>query len=207
MIYWITVYVVYWLFKIFFSLKVKGLENIPSKGTFIIACNHASYLDPMVVGCSSRRKINFLAKEELFKNKFFSWYLKKLNVSPLKRYSSDSRALMGAIRKLRKGKGLVIFPEGTRSNDGSIREGKIGVSVLSFITKAPVTPCYVKGGYDIWPPNSHFFHKGKLAIFLGKPLGLSLVREGRKKEDYYEFAQKIMSHIKALKDKASYGYD
>jgi len=207
MIYWITVYVVYWLFKIFFSLKVKGLENIPHKGTFIIACNHASYLDPMAAGCSSRRKINFLAKEELFKNKFFSWYLKKLNVSPLKRYSSDSRALREAIRKLRKGKGLLIFPEGTRSNDGSIREGKIGVSVLSFITKAPVTPCYIKGSYDIWPPNSHFFHKGKLAIFLGKPLDPPLVREGTKKEDYYEFAQKVMSSIKALKERSDYDYD
>jgi len=201
MIYHITSFTAYLILKIFFSLKVTGLENIPLKGPFIIACNHASYLDPIIIGSLRRRRASFVAKEELFKNKFFAWYLNKLNVFPLKRYSSDSRTLRGAVRRLKKGGGFVIFPEGTRSDDGSIREGKIGVSVLSFITKACVIPCYVGGSYQVWPSNSRFLHRGKLTIIFGQPLQPPLVRKDTKKLDYYEFAQKVMSQIKALKEK------
>lgn len=202
MIYWITSFGAYLILKIFFSLKITGLKNIPLKGPFIIACNHASYLDPVIIGSIRRRKINFMAKEELFKNKFFAWCMDKLNCFPLKRYNSDSRALREAIRRLKKGGGLAVFPEGTRSEDGSIKEGKIGVSVLSFITKACVIPCYVKGSYEVWPSSSRFLQKGRLSIFLGRPLQPPLVREKTKKSDYYEFAQKVMSNIKALKEKA-----
>ena len=202
MIYYITSSICYLVFKIFFSLKVAGLGNIPLKGPFIIACNHASYIDPIIIGGLKIRKISFMAKEELFKNKFFGWYLSKLHIFPLRRYSSDSRALRGAIRRLKKGGSLLIFPEGTRSDDGSIREGKIGISVLSFITKACVVPCYVGGSYQIWPSNSRSLHKGKLTITFGGPLQPPLVRKNTKKLDYYEFAQKVMSHIKALKERA-----
>lgn len=200
MIYWFTRYAAYLILKIFFSLKIKGLENIPRKGAFIIASNHTSNLDPIAVGASCNRKVNFMGKEELFKNKIFASYLNKLNVFPLRRYASDSRALREAIRRLKNDAGLLLFPEGTRSKDGDIKEAKIGVSVLSVTARAPVVPCYIKGSNKIWPSKSHFFHKGKLQVLYGRPLLPPVVKKDAKKENYYEFAQVVMSHIKTLKE-------
>ena len=205
MIYTITKSSAYLLFKIFFSLQVKGLKNLPENGAFIIASNHASNLDPIVIAAACKRKINFMAKEELFKNKFFTWYLRKLSIFPLRRQVSDSRALREALRRLKAGGGIGVFPEGTRTNDGTLKEGKIGVSVLSFIAKAPVIPCYVGGSYDILPSGRSFPQKGKLTISFAGPMPSPVVNESRKKLDYYEFAQRVMSRIKALKEESLHG--
>lgn len=205
MIYDITKFLFFLFLKIFFSLQMHGRENIPRDGAFIIASNHASYLDPFAAGIGCRQRINFMAKEELFKNRFLGWYLGKLHVFPLKRDTGDTKALKEAFRRLRKAEGLMIFPEGTRSEDGQIKEGKLGISILSHMAKAPVIPCYIGGSFNIWPSNGPFSLKGKLNIYYGKPLEPLAVGENTKKADYYNFAQKVMSSIKSIRDSVYYG--
>ncbi|MFH0731945.1 MAG: lysophospholipid acyltransferase family protein [Candidatus Omnitrophota bacterium] len=207
MIYYLTKKAAYFFFKIFYSLKVSGQENMPKKGPFVIVCNHVSNLDPILIGAVYKGRLSYVAKEELFKNRFIRWYYKKLSIFPIKRGLSDSAAMRGAIRRLKKGGGMVIFPEGTRSADDNISEGKTGISVLSSITKAKVVPCYVKGTHRIMPRKTHHLNKGKVSLVFGEPFGPLRVGEGTKKADYYNFAQEVMSRIKALKEKACYGED
>jgi len=199
MIYFITKSTAYLLFKMFFSLQVKGLENVPKKGPFIIASNHASNLDPIIIGGVYKGRIHFMAKEELFKNKFFAWYLRKLSIFPLKRATNDSRAMRETLRRLKAGCGIGVFPEGSRTDDGNMKEPKVGVSVLSFLTNASVIPCYIGGTYEAWPSNRSSLQRAKLTISFAKPLSLPVVNENNKKLEYYEFAQKVMLQIKALK--------
>ncbi len=205
MIYYISRTAVFLFLKIFFSLKIKGLDNIPKRGKFIIASNHASYLDPLAAGSACKRNIYYMAKEELFRNKFFAWYLNKINVFPVRRYVNDPRALREAIRKLKKGQGLMVFPEGTRTKDGQLQEGKIGISVLSYLANAPVVPCYVKGSFDIWPKDASLRYKGKISVLYGEPIQPLFINEDTKKSDYAEFAAKVMSSIKSLKEQLSHG--
>lgn len=202
MIYFITSRGSYILFKLFFSLKVSGMENVPKDRSFLIASNHVSHLDPIIFGAICKHKLFFMAKEELFKNRLFAWYLRKLNIYPIKRESSDSSALREAVRRLKKGQGVIIFPEGTRSKDGKIQEGKTGISVLSAITNVAVVPCYIKGTYEIFPSGSKWLHKGKMSVYFGKPLEPLVVNHKERKVQYYEFAQKVMTAIKLLKEKA-----
>jgi len=96
--------------KILFRLQAKGIEHIPKKGGFILASNHVSYLDPIVLGAISPRKLNFMAKEELFCHPLISWFLSRVGAFPVKRDSADLSALKYALRRLREGKALILFP-------------------------------------------------------------------------------------------------
>ena len=205
MIHYISRFATHVFLKIFFSLESKGADNIPRHGKFIVASNHVSYLDPMAVGSSCRRTMYYMAKEELFKNKFFAWYFNKIHVFPVRRQANDPRALREAIRKLKEGQGLLVFPEGTRSKNGQLQDGKIGISVLSYLANAPVIPCYVSGTFNIWPKGSPLRYKGKISVLFGEPIKPLFINEDTKKSDYAEFAAKVMSSIKSLKEQTLHG--
>ena len=193
MIYYITSSICYLVFKIFFSLKVAGLGNIPLKGPFIIACNHASYIDPVIIGGLKIRKISFMAKEELFKNKFFAWYLSKLHIFPLRRYSGDSRALRGAIRRLKKGGSLLIFPEGTRSRDGKLQEFRRGGFFLAQTSQSAIIPISLEGTYELMPKGSFFVKKGKIKVFFHPAVSVL----GNRKEDLPALLEEVRGVIRS----------
>ena len=200
MIYLFVKSTLYLILKLFFGLRVKGLENVPENGPFIIASNHVSFLDPLAAGSPIKGKMNYMAKEELFENRAFAWLLHRLNITPLSREATDTRALRTAIKKLKNDEGILLFPEGTRSSDGNLMEAKIGVSVLSYVTDACVVPAYVKGTYEILPVGCAGIKRGKIAVSYGKPMQPPHISKETKKQDYYKFAQGVMSAIKSLRD-------
>lgn len=132
-----------------YKITVIGRENIPNmKGGYIIASNHVSNNDPPVVGITFKGKYSFMAKEELFqKNPIFTWLITKLGAFPVKRGAKDgAQAIDKALDCLEKGRIFVIFPEGTRSKDGTLGRAKSGVTIIAAQAKAPVVPVFIQYG-------------------------------------------------------------
>ncbi len=138
------------LLSIFFHIKYKitmhNEENIPDmKGGYIVAANHQSYVDPPLIASVIRGKFSFMAKDELFhKNPFFTWLIKACGAFPIVRGAGDDAPLKMAEEKLAEGRIFVIFPEGTRSKDGTIGRVKSGIAVIAGQSGAPVLPVYIK---------------------------------------------------------------
>ncbi len=137
------------LVSIFFHIKYKinviNEENIPDmKGGYIIACNHQSYADPPLMAAIIRGKFSFMAKEELFKNPFFAWLIRRCGAFPVTRGSGDDTPINTALEVIKKGRIFVIFPEGTRSKDGTIGRVKSGIALIASEANAPVLPVCVR---------------------------------------------------------------
>lgn len=133
---------------IVYHIVVIGRENIPAeKGGYIIASNHVSNNDPPVVGITFKGKYTFMAKQELFEiNPLFTWLITKLGAFPVKRGAKDNSAIDRALESLKEGRIFVIFPEGTRSKDGTLGHAKSGVTLIAAQAKVPVVPVYIRYG-------------------------------------------------------------
>lgn len=127
-----------------FPFKAIGKEHIPQMtpdSRIVLCCNHISYIDPMFLEMSQRPHIYFMAKEELFANKFTAWFLgKQLGAFPVRRGKGDTAALDTARSIVESGRILGIFPEGTRSRDGKLGRGKSGAALIVSQTQAHVLP-------------------------------------------------------------------
>lgn len=158
--------------RLFFRLKksvVQGAANIPAEGGFILASNHASHLDPPVLAVASPRPLTFMAKKELFTNPLFSALIKSLGAYPVDRGGSDRGAIQMAIGLLQVGRGLVIFPEGTRTSDGEVGELKSGAALLSLRAGAPIVPAYIKGTFAAFPRGGPI-RRAPVSVIFGEPL-------------------------------------
>lgn len=135
------------IFHIKYKINLMHPENIPSaKGGYIIACNHQKYADPPMVSAVIRGKFSFMAKEELFKNPFFGWLIRRCGAFPVARGSGDDAPIRASIEAVQKGRILVIFPEGKRSKDGCIGRMKSGVVLIASQAGAPVLPVCIRYG-------------------------------------------------------------
>ena len=143
--------------------KVKGIENLPKNGGTILYANHTSLLDPILLGCILPRKINFMAKQELFKYPLFGKILRGLGAFPVKRGSADISAIKTALRLLREGKVFGIFPEGTRNRSGSMQGFTHGTAAIALKSKAVCVPVVIIGEYRL-------LHSIK--VIVGKPSDL-----------------------------------
>ncbi|MFC0299417.1 lysophospholipid acyltransferase family protein [Virgibacillus soli] len=170
-----------------YRIKVVGRENIPKNGAVIICSNHISNLDPPVVGITSSRDIYFMAKEELFDNRFLNKLLTGINAFPIKRGASDRQALRKGMNILAEGKTLGLFPEGTRSKTGKLGKPLPGVGFFALKSKAVVIPCAIKGTYKP-------FHK--TVVTYGKPMDMEALRA--QKVNAKQAADAIMDEIQIL---------
>ena len=153
------------VFFVCLGLKVEGRENIPDKGAIIVAPNHKSYWDPPVIGTAvNNRIIHYMAKEELFKNPIFGWIIRQFGTFPVKRGTVDRQAVRQAVRELKSGNPLGIFPEGTRIKREGLGRFHSGMASLALMTGTPVVPVAVIGTMDLPKKN------GPLAVLIGKPI-------------------------------------
>lgn len=134
-------YVVWGVYKVVYNFKIEGIENIPQDRPLVMASNHRSYADPVILTMPMKRPVTYMAKEELFKNKLFGWFITKLGAFPVKRGAGDMQVIDDSIGILNSGRNLVIFPEGTRSKDGKVGKGKTGVALIAAKSGADVLPC------------------------------------------------------------------
>lgn len=186
-------------FVVFFRIKVYGRENIPRRGGFIIASNHVSMLDPPAVGSSCQRKLNYMARHDLFRNFFFGRLLKGVNVFPVKRNSPDLSALKEAIKRIRRGEGLLLFPEGTRQVDNAVAEPQPGIGFLVAKTGAPVIPAYISGSQNALPKGCKFVKFVPIKVFFGKEISIE------KGMSYEGIASRIMQEIRSISKNSDEG--
>jgi 1-acyl-sn-glycerol-3-phosphate acyltransferase len=183
--------------RLLFGFLVRGRERIPRTGAVIIASNHISYYDPPVVGSGVPREVYFLAKEELFRNRFFGWLISRYNAIPLKRSVGDVGALKKAVGLLKQGRAVLMFPEGTRSLTGKLLKPKPGVGMIAALTSTPVVPAYVKGTNRL---GDAFMRRTRLEVAFGEPVVPPSGGSGErtKKEDYGAITKEVMRRIADL---------
>ncbi|MDD4295085.1 MAG: lysophospholipid acyltransferase family protein [Candidatus Omnitrophica bacterium] len=189
MVYNISKYLCYIIFKFFFKLKVEGVENIPKEGNFILAANHVSHFDPPVVGSVCPRIIRTMAKEELFSVPFLSWYLKQIKSIRVKRTGNSVVGLREALKVLKK-EPVLLFPQGTRSADYESFKGGVGFLVKK--SGLPVIVAKVSGTDKAFPKGKRF------PRFTGIFVKFSLVSQLNFEDDYAQIAAQIADAIKTL---------
>ena len=178
--------------KIFCRLEVYGRDNIPKTGGFILASNHVSFLDPLAVGVSIDRKVSFVARHDLFSVPLLGWWMSGVGAFPVKRDSTGLSALREAICRLRRGEGLVLFPEGKRSPDGSPGEPESGVGFIAVKSEVPVIPVLIKGTDRAFPKGAKFIKPHKISVYFGSQI---LIERGM---PYSEIAEEIMFKLRHL---------
>lgn len=155
-------YVTMGVYKLFYNFHIEGTENIPQDRALVMASNHRSYADPVILTMPMKKPVTYMAKEELFKNRLFGWFITKLGAFPVKRGTGDMQVIDDAVGILKSGRHLVIFPEGTRSKDGKVGKGKTGVALIAAKSGADVLPC----GIVFEGEKLHF--RSKLTLRFGK---------------------------------------
>ena len=156
--------------KTFFNYRVIGAENMIEEGPCIIAANHCSYLDPPLVGVACKRAIHYLARKSLLDVPILGPILPELNVIPVDQKNADRSALMGAIRVVRSGGAVLIFPEGTRSPDGNLQAAQPGIGMIVAKTGAPVVPVNISGTFSALPRGTGIPSCFPVSITVGKAL-------------------------------------
>lgn len=188
------------LSTLLFRLKVEGRSYIPREGGVILAANHLSYLDPAIIGCCIKRRVCYMAKEELFRHPVLRFFIKRWQAFPVKRGGMDLKALKMAIEKVQQGEVLLMFPEGTRSPDGELQKGKLGVGMIAVKSKGVVIPTLIQGTDKVLPKGKKFLRPDRVLIKFGKPIYVDQIAEGKhSKELYNEISMLIMEKIKELK--------
>lgn len=203
MFYIIIKWTLFIIARFFFRFEVIGEENIPKEGGIIIASNHISYLDIPFLGCGINRKADFIGKSELFKNRIVGWVFKKLGAFPIKRGKIDRGAISEAVLRLRKGRVIVIYPEGTRSKDGRLSEPKAGIGMVIARSGAKVIPAFILGTDLVLPKGARWIRFNPVKLYLGRPLDFScLINIKKGRELYREISEEIMRGIEELDAKA-----
>lgn len=187
------------LARLLFRIEVRGTGHVPRSGPALIVANHSSFLDPPIVGGAAPRPLHFLAKTELFSIPLFGRLIFALNARPVRRDGTDPGALRTALRVLEAGQALLIFPEGTRGEEGTLREGKPGVGMLAVLSKAPVIPAYIAGTGRALPRGRRFPRLGKIRVSFGPPLSFAGEGAPGRKERYREASRQMMAAIASLK--------
>lgn len=145
----------WFLTRVCYRLKRSGEENIPQSGAAILVCNHIHMMDAACMLIQSKRPIRFMAKKELFENKLLGWALGKIGAFPISRGEADVSGIRTAMKILKDGELLCIFPEGTRNRER--REPLLplqdGVAMLALRCKVDIVPSWIEGGYSPWRPN------------------------------------------------------
>jgi 1-acyl-sn-glycerol-3-phosphate acyltransferase len=173
MVYTILKFTIIPLFKLWIR-KVNGLENIPKKGAFILAANHASYMDHLILMSTLlpylNRKIHHLAKKEHFDNIIKKTWHKYGGAIPIDRDSGGKEALRWAVKVLKEGRIIAIHPEGTRSLNGKLQKGRTGIARLILLSKVPVIPIGLIGTFEILPKGKYIPKMKRAVMNIGKPM-------------------------------------
>lgn len=193
------------LLKSFFKFQIFGAENLPSTGGVLLMTNHASYMDPIFIGAAVNRSLHYMARSTLFKPKIVEKLLLSMNAFPIHLGVPDRGAIKRALEILENGGVLNIFPEGTRTIDGSLGQSQPGVGLIAHRTNASIIPVYLSGTREVLPRNAKSPRLAKVTIAFGKPIEMKQYREIKaNREVYEEIGKKIMEGIAELMKRNQY---
>jgi 1-acyl-sn-glycerol-3-phosphate acyltransferase len=193
------------LFATWFRWRVNGAERVPRGGPVILAANHASFIDPPLIGASVGRHVSFLARESLFDVPLVGPILRSWRVVPVDRDGGTGRGLKAILQRLAAGGAILLFPEGTRSPDGRLQPARSGIGLAVIKSTAPVVPVRVFGSFEAYGREARFPRPRRVAVKYGAPLTFTALRaeaqscpRPRLKEIYQEVADQIMAAIGSL---------
>ena len=189
-------------FRIFFTLynrfSIKWTVPLLNGSNVIVACNHCSNLDPLIIGVAFPRRLRYFAKEELFRPFFLGNAIRTLGAVPVSRADNAAAAgaLKGFLRLLKEGNDVLIFPEGSRSMNGRLQPLEGGAGLIAIHSKIAVLPVYIRGSHKAMPPGSTLVKPAKITVTFGKPIVFE--------SDFYkskDAREKIMAKLtESLKD-------
>lgn len=193
------------MYATYFRWSVYNPERVPKKGPVILASNHASFLDPPLVGCGINRDINFLARESLFRFPGIGALLRSWNSVPVDRDGGGAKGLKTILDRLHQGGAIILFPEGTRTLDGKLQAARSGIGLTVIKSEAPVVPARVFGTYEAYGKHVKFPRPRRVAVKYGEPMMFEALRaeaktcsKPRLKEIYQQVANEIMAAIGKL---------
>jgi len=152
------------------QLRCSGVENVPARGGVLLASNHQSYLDPPLVASCLPREMHFMARRSLFRNPVFRALIVRCNAFAIERDAADVKGVKQAIARLEAGNILLVFPEGTRTRNGSVGPMKAGIGMLAERASVPVVPVLIDGAHRVWPRSGPPRPFGRIRIVFGRPI-------------------------------------
>jgi 1-acyl-sn-glycerol-3-phosphate acyltransferase len=193
------------VFATYFRWRVYNNERVPLKGPVILASNHASFLDPPLVGSGLKRDINYLARKSLFRIPLLGWILRTVNAVPVDRDGGGAAGLKAIMDRLHDGGAIILFPEGTRTKDGKLQPARSGIGLTVIKSEAPVVPVRVFGTREAWGRGMRIPRPHRVTLKYGQPLNFDQLRaeakecsKARLKEIYQQVADEIMAAIAKL---------
>ncbi len=199
-LYGVSHYLLRQFYQMFFRGEVVGLDNVPEDGSFLIASNHASHLDPPFVGCQIGVQMAFFARKTLWKPGIASWWLDRVGTIPVDRDGgSDVTAIKRVLQSLKAHRPVILFPEGTRTPDGNLQTPKPGVGLLACRTQVPVVPARVFGSYEAFGKEGKLRLGTPVNVVFGSPLQpKEYDHPSDGKERYQRASERIMDAIAKL---------
>jgi len=177
-------------YRLFYRMEIIGQENIPRQGGCILCANHTSVKDPMALAIMVKRSIHFIAKQELKSNKLFGLVLTWLNTVPVDRQNVNMSTFKMVLDKLKEGKCIGIFAQGTRIKEIEAKDAKAGVALFAVKGNVPVVPICISSTYK---------HFSKIYIHVGKPMSMEEYQGKKiKSAQLNEITEKVMANIMAL---------
>jgi 1-acyl-sn-glycerol-3-phosphate acyltransferase len=191
-------------YQMFFRGDVAGLENLPEAGGYIVAANHASHLDPPIVGLFLPRQVSFFARKTLWTPGFASWWLTAVGTIPVDRDGGTSiDAIKRVLKALSGGKVVIMFPEGTRSPNGELQAPRPGLGLLACHARVPVVPARVFGSFEAFGKDGRLRLGTPISVAYGRPLAPSdYDQPGDGRDRYAQAARRIMEAISRIEPPA-----
>jgi 1-acyl-sn-glycerol-3-phosphate acyltransferase len=197
------------LYTVYFRWRVFNAERVPVTGGVILASNHASFIDPPLVGGALHRPINYMARETLFRFPVVGAVLRSWNAVPVNREGGGAAGLKAILDRLLAGGGIILFPEGTRTMDGQLQPARSGVGLTVIKSVAPVVPVRVFGSFEAYGRHMKVPRPHRVIVKFGKPMDFAALRAEAKTCDkvrlkaiYQQVADEIMGEIGRLEPRA-----
>ena len=181
----------------FHRIRIEGRENVPTGGCLIVS-NHVSFMDPTTVGWAVAREIYYLGRKTLFKPPFWSWFLPICNVLPIDRDGRDVSGLRRIIKMLKEGHCVLLFPEGTRSADGTLQPAEPGAGLVAIKAGVPILPVRVFGTFESLSRHTKRLRFHPISVVIGQPYQPTSPSNPKEKTSYTLVAQEMMDRIAAL---------
>ena len=179
-----------------YRVRAYGMKNVPKKGAVLVICNHQSFLDPILSQSWVVRNFHFVARDSLYKIKFFGALISSLYTIPIRRGQADVSAIKTIIEKLKQGLPICLYAESSRTPDGKIDDIKPGFSLLSRRSGAKVVPAVIEGAFEAWPRSRKFPKVSRVVVAYGEPYSPEQVKELGDKE----FARLLTGKLRQMQN-------
>ncbi len=192
------------LVRLYTRMTINGREHIPRTGPFVLAPVHRSYPDTPIAGCVTRRRLRFMGKDSMWKNRQFGWMLSALGAFPVTRGTADREALRRAIEVLEAGDPLVLFPEGERKQGPIVQPLFDGAVYIAIKTGVPIVPVGIGGSERVMPKKARFVYPHKVHVEIGPPIPAPVAPEGGRlpRTVYKEHSARLHAEMQRLFDEA-----